>query len=95
LRGRFGEALSKTSESAGSKEVRLKYSAGVVASDRLSAGPAKLRTAIFHRTVFTGNLESASSYQQMFLEKSPELIPGLRPSELGRRFGEPEDKRRG
>ena len=66
----------KTIESVDPKEVRLKYSAEMNSADLFSYGPPQLKTAIYHRTILTGDLESANLYQQVFLDKSAETIPG-------------------
>src|SRR6516225_7315966 len=66
----------KTVESVGPQEVRLKYSAEEMNADWLSpatSGPKKL---VLHRTILISDLDSASAYQQVYLEKSDETIPG-------------------
>jgi outer membrane protein OmpA-like peptidoglycan-associated protein len=66
----------KTVESVGPQEVRLKYSAEEMNGDWLSpatSGPKKL---VLHRTILISDLDSANAYQQVYLEKSDETIPG-------------------
>ncbi len=65
----------KTIESSGPREVRLKYSAEINGADALS-GPPKLIKMLLRRTMLSADLESASFYQQTFLEKSAEMAPG-------------------
>lgn len=65
----------KTIESVGPKEVRLKYSSESMSSDWL-AGPPQLKKLTLHRTMMTADLGSANFYQQTFLDKSAESIPG-------------------
>ena len=65
----------KTIESVGPSEVRLKYSSEVRSTGWFDSGPPLKKTTL-HRTVLTSDLESAKSYQQTFLEKSAETIPG-------------------
>ncbi len=66
----------KTIEAVTPEEVRLKYSSEAMFSDLFSAAPPQLKTTVHHRTVLAGDLESATMYQQVFLEKSAETIPG-------------------
>src|SRR3989442_1084297 len=66
----------KTIESASPKEVRLRYSAEMYNSDWLASGPAQLKNLTLHRTILISDLESANIYQQKFLEKSAETVPG-------------------
>ena len=66
----------KTIESMDSKEVHLKYSSESMASDGFSSAPPTLKQTLLHRTIMTSDLTKAGSYQQVFLEKSAEMIPG-------------------
>jgi outer membrane protein OmpA-like peptidoglycan-associated protein len=66
----------KTVESVGPKEVRLKYSAEGSNSDLLASAPAAVKKVNIHRTMSTDDLESATAYQQVYLENSDETIPG-------------------
>lgn len=66
----------KTIESVGAKEVRLKYSSESMSADALTAGPPKLKQTVLHRTILTNDLALANAYQQVYLEKSAETIPG-------------------
>jgi outer membrane protein OmpA-like peptidoglycan-associated protein len=73
----FGDYESiKTIESVGAKELRLKYSSESMSEDPLISGPPKLRQTALHRTILNSDLGSANAYQQVFLEKSDETIPG-------------------
>jgi hypothetical protein len=64
----------KTVESISPREVQTKYSAEMKNNDMFGAGPA-LKQVNMHRTMLTGDLESATNYQQIFLEKSAETVP--------------------
>ena len=66
----------KTILTAGPKDVRLKYSAEAMNADWLASGPPQLKKVIVQRTMLTSDLESGNFYQQTFLEKSVEIIPG-------------------
>jgi hypothetical protein len=63
----------KTIESVGPKEVRLKYSAESPGG-LFDAGPV-VKTVV-HRTMLASDLESARTYQQIFIDKSDETVPG-------------------
>ena len=65
----------KTIESVSPREVRMKYSAEMPNTDMLDPGPP-LKRINLQRTMLTGDLESGVIYQQNFLEKSAETIPG-------------------
>src|SRR5437867_2837654 len=65
----------KTIESVDAKEVHLKYSAEIQDSDWLT-GSGQVKTVIHHRTMLVSDLQSANMYQQIFLDKSAETIPG-------------------
>jgi outer membrane protein OmpA-like peptidoglycan-associated protein len=65
----------KSVELVNGVEVHLKYSAEVYDSDWLG-GPGKLRNIILHRTMLVPDLQTAKMYQQIYLEKSAETIPG-------------------
>lgn len=64
----------KTIESVSSDQVRLKYSAEMLNTDLFAAGPL-LKVAV-HRNVLTTDLRDSRIYQQVFLEKSAETLPG-------------------
>lgn len=66
----------KTVESVDTKEIRLKYSSESVLVDPLSAGPPTVKQTVLHRAILLSDLASASAYQQVYLEKSAETIPG-------------------
>jgi outer membrane protein OmpA-like peptidoglycan-associated protein len=66
----------KTVESISDTEVRLKYSAEMRNSDIFSTGPPQLKTVNFGRTMLVKDLQSATDYQQVYLENSVEKIPG-------------------
>ena len=65
----------KTIESVSDADVRLKYSAEMKNTDLLGSGP-DLRQVNLHRTMLRKDLDSATSYQQIYLEDSAETIPG-------------------
>jgi outer membrane protein OmpA-like peptidoglycan-associated protein len=65
----------KTVESISGTEVRLRYSAEMKNTDMLSSGP-ELKTVILGRTMLVKDLQSATDYQQVYLDKSDEKIPG-------------------
>ena len=65
----------KTVESISTTEVRLRYSAEMRNGDIFSSGP-ELKTVNFGRTMLVKDLQSATDYQQVYLEKSVEKIPG-------------------
>jgi outer membrane protein OmpA-like peptidoglycan-associated protein len=66
----------KTIESVDAKEVRLKYSSESMTSDMLGLEEPKLQKVVLHRTVLVSDLESAKVYQQVYLPKSAETVPG-------------------
>jgi len=66
----------KTIESVDDKEVRLKYSSEAMSVDALSSAQPKLKQTVLHRTILKNDLGSANAYQQVYLEKSDETIPG-------------------
>ncbi len=66
----------KTIESVNPKEVRLKYSSESMYADSLVSATPKLKQTVLHRTILSNDLLSASAYQQVYLEKSEETIPG-------------------
>ena len=65
----------KTIETISDTEVRLRYSAEMKNGDIFSSGP-ELKTVNFGRTMLVKDLQSATDYQQVYLEKSAEKIPG-------------------
>jgi len=66
----------KTIESMDAKEVHLKYSAESMFSDGFSSDAPKLKQTNLHRTILTSDLTTAATYQQVYLDKSAETIPG-------------------
>jgi outer membrane protein OmpA-like peptidoglycan-associated protein len=69
----------KTIESVGASGIELKYSSEGPDPDAwvsAKAGPPPLKTVTLHRTVLSQDLASADAYQQTYLEKSAETIPG-------------------
>jgi outer membrane protein OmpA-like peptidoglycan-associated protein len=66
----------KTVESVGPKEVRLKYSAEGANTDWLAPSKSATKTVNVHRTILVSDLQSANSYEQVYLDKSEETIPG-------------------
>lgn len=56
--------------------MRLKYSSEARFSDIFSAQPPTVRQVNVYRTVLAKDLATATSYQQIFMEKSDETIPG-------------------
>lgn len=66
----------KTVESADAKEIHLKYSAEVSDADWLGVSPAQIKKIILRRTMLIPDLQTANMYQQVYLDKSAELIPG-------------------
>jgi len=65
----------KTIESVEPGQVRMKYSSEMPNTDLLDSGPP-IKKVNLHRTMLTADLESGAIYQQNFLEKSAETIPG-------------------
>ncbi len=65
----------KTIESVSPTEVRLRYSAEMKNTDMLSSGP-ELKKVNLGRTMLVKDLQSATDYQQVYLENSEEKIPG-------------------
>jgi outer membrane protein OmpA-like peptidoglycan-associated protein len=65
----------KTIESVDRAGVKLKYSAEVQDSNALS-GTGKIKSVVHHRTMLVPDLQSATMYQQVFLDNSAETIPG-------------------
>lgn len=77
INGSTGDYESiKTIESVDSKEVHLKYSAEAMAVDPFSSAKPTVKQTLLHRTILTSDLSTAASYQQVYLEKSAETIPG-------------------
>jgi outer membrane protein OmpA-like peptidoglycan-associated protein len=66
----------KTIQTISDTEVRLKYSAEMRYSDIFSSSGPELKTVNFGRTMLVKDLQSATDYQQVYLEKSVEEIPG-------------------
>ena len=66
----------KTIEAMDAKQVRLKYSSESMHADPLASTTPTLKQTVLHRTVLTSDLGSANAYQQVYLEKSEETIPG-------------------
>jgi outer membrane protein OmpA-like peptidoglycan-associated protein len=66
----------KTIESVDAKEIRLKYSAESTSVDMLGSGTPTVKQTNLHRSILKSDLSSAGSYQQVYLEKSDETIPG-------------------
>jgi outer membrane protein OmpA-like peptidoglycan-associated protein len=66
----------KTIESVDAEAVHMKYSAEMKDSDIFSTGPAKLKNVAYRRTMLIKDLQSAHMYQQVFVDKSAETIPG-------------------
>ena len=66
----------KTVESIDAKEVHLKYSSEVNNADWLSTDAGTVKNTILHRTVLIPDLQTATTYQQVYLDKSAETIPG-------------------
>jgi outer membrane protein OmpA-like peptidoglycan-associated protein len=64
----------KTVESVGADRIRIKYASEAPNNDIFDDGPP-LKTTIVYRSVLTKDLQSAGMYQQIFTEKSAELIP--------------------
>jgi hypothetical protein len=65
----------KTVESMDAKEVHLKYSSEVNDADWLS-GAGQVKNTVLHRTMLLADLQTANMYQQVYLDKSEETIPG-------------------
>ncbi|HTT24841.1 MAG TPA: OmpA family protein [Candidatus Sulfotelmatobacter sp.] len=77
ISGNTGDYESiKTIESMDAKEVHLKYSAESMTFDPFSSDAPKLKQTNLHRTILTSDLTTGASYQQVYLEKSAETIPG-------------------
>jgi outer membrane protein OmpA-like peptidoglycan-associated protein len=66
----------KTIQTISDTEVRLKYSAEMRYNDIFSSSGPELKTVNFGRTMLVKDLQSATDYQQVYLEKSVEKIPG-------------------
>ncbi|HXN49120.1 MAG TPA: OmpA family protein [Bryobacteraceae bacterium] len=65
----------KTIESVEPGQVRMKYSSEMPNTDLLDPGPP-IKKVNLHRVMLTADLESGAIYQQNFVEKSAETIPG-------------------
>ena len=77
VNGNTGDYESiKTIESVDAKQVRLKYSAESMSNDPLVSATPTVKQTLLHRTMLKNDLSSAVSYQQVYLEKSDETIPG-------------------
>lgn len=66
----------KTIESIDDQQVRIKYSVERPNTDWLSSSDEEILRSTIYRTVRLEDLESATMYQQIYLENSDELIPG-------------------
>jgi outer membrane protein OmpA-like peptidoglycan-associated protein len=66
----------KTIETVGPEEVRLKYSAEEMNADWFSPATSSPNKLALHRTILISDLDSANAYQQVYLDKSDEKIPG-------------------
>jgi outer membrane protein OmpA-like peptidoglycan-associated protein len=66
----------KTIESVSARDVRIKYSAEKVSGDWLDSGPPTTKQVNLFRTVLAQDIRAATQYQQVYLEKSAETIPG-------------------
>jgi outer membrane protein OmpA-like peptidoglycan-associated protein len=65
----------KTLQTVSDTEIKLRYSAEVKNTDMLSAGP-DLKTLNLNRIILVKDLQSATDYQQVYMDKSDEKIPG-------------------
>ncbi len=65
----------KTIQSVSDTEIKLRYSAEVRSSDLFSVG-SELKTLTVNRIMLTKDLQSATDYVQVYMEKSDEKIPG-------------------
>jgi outer membrane protein OmpA-like peptidoglycan-associated protein len=65
----------KTIQAVSDTEVRMHYSAEVSENDPLGPGP-ELKHLNLERLMLTKDLESATDYQQLYLEGAEEKIPG-------------------
>lgn len=76
IKGSAGDYESiKTIESADANEVRMKYSAEQNDADWLGTATT-IKNVVLHRTMLTRDLQSSNLYQQVYLDKSAETIPG-------------------
>jgi outer membrane protein OmpA-like peptidoglycan-associated protein len=76
IKGSAGDYESiKTIESADANEVRMKYSSETSDLDWLGTN-ARVQNVTLHRTMLTPDLQTARMYQQVYLEKGAEKIPG-------------------
>ena len=65
----------KTIESVTAQSVRIRYSAEMMNADWLDSGPA-LKRVNMSRTVLARDLRTATQYQQVYLDRSADTIPG-------------------
>jgi len=76
IKGSSGDYESiKTIESADANEIRMKYSSEVNDADWLGTATT-VKSTVLHRTMLTRDLQTAHMYQQVYLEKGGETIPG-------------------
>jgi outer membrane protein OmpA-like peptidoglycan-associated protein len=76
IKGSGGDYESiKTIESADANEVRMKYSSEMNDTDWLGVTP-RVQNVVMHRTMLTRDLQTGAMYQQVYLEKAAETIPG-------------------
>ncbi len=66
----------KTIESVNAKQVRLSTSSERMSGDWLDSAPATLKQISLFRNVLAEDLRTATQYQQVFIERSAETIPG-------------------
>jgi hypothetical protein len=77
IKGSGGDYESiKTIESVDAKEVRLKYSSETTDLDWLGSNPGQVKNTVMHRVMLVPDLQTAKFYEQIYLEKSDETIPG-------------------
>jgi len=77
INGSSGDYESiKTIESVDAKEVQLKYSAEANDADWLDTDQVTVKKTVLHRTILVPDLQTARTYEQIYLEKSEETIPG-------------------
>lgn len=65
----------KTIEAVGAADLRLRYSAETKNTGLFASGPP-VKKVVVRRTVLAADTKDARIYEQVFLEKSAEIIPG-------------------
>jgi outer membrane protein OmpA-like peptidoglycan-associated protein len=77
VKGSAGDYESiKTIESVDGTDVRMKYSAEWSEADWVTGAAGQAKSLVLHRTMLIRDLQTATMYQQIYIDKSADTIPG-------------------